>query len=155
MDILTIRHIRENLHEKATQKLINSYIAGDRLAILTQKGELILIGEFTEHKGIFYSNDGYKTNLYKNNVYYYADDFDLFDKCEFCGDSQAELIDVEDEKEIITLCKHCLKEFESYETERRCDYCFQFKPKDGFIVDSQGDSVCEECQKQFLYLNES
>lgn len=63
LDILSDAKIKNNLTNRVIQKMISSYIGSDRLAIVDTDGTLIMIGEFVEQDGCFYSNDNYKDKV--------------------------------------------------------------------------------------------
>lgn len=63
--ILKVLHdpvIKDNLDKLSVKILIDHFLSGDRLAIVNNKRELWLMGDFEEEKedGCFYSNSGYK-----------------------------------------------------------------------------------------------
>jgi predicted glutamine amidotransferase len=61
LDILASQAIKDNLRDKTVQKMIESFIGSDKLAILNEDGTLIKIGNFTKDTdGCYYSNDTYK-----------------------------------------------------------------------------------------------
>lgn len=73
LEILSDPVVKHNLDRQSIQDLINDFLNGDRLAIINNKGELYLMGDFEEDEGIYYSNDGYKppktfptANIYNN-----------------------------------------------------------------------------------------
>lgn len=60
MDILADSAIRSNLKSIAIRKLIKDFIGSDKLAILDKDGILLLIGDYHEHEGCYYSNHNYE-----------------------------------------------------------------------------------------------
>jgi predicted glutamine amidotransferase len=91
MDILT--GVKHKLGYKPIKKLIGGFLNGDKLAIIAN-GELILIGKFTEDKGILWSNEGYKavyrisTSKYENKFEGYLD-INGKSWCELCLEYKA------------------------------------------------------------------
>ena len=97
LDILA--GLKYKLDNEAILKLIKNYIGSDKLAIINAiHRKLILIGEYIEDNGIFWSNNGYK-DIYKKHIW---------DKnewaCELCDNTKKIKYD---EKEKAFLCKKC------------------------------------------------
>ncbi len=61
IDILSDSVIKHGLFNKTIQKLILKFIDDDKLCFLTKEGKMLFLGEFEKEKGIYYSNDSYKT----------------------------------------------------------------------------------------------
>lgn len=103
LDILA--RVKPKLYTKVVIKLINSYINGDRLAILNKEKGILLIGEFIEDEGIFWSNDGYKRKpIWESNE---KEDFTL-KWCEYCSSQKtSRLVEELD----LYLCKKCRRKY--------------------------------------------
>jgi len=70
LDILAEPRVKESIMESRTmQRLVRSYIDGDRLALLNESGAYLLLGEYIKEDGIYYSNDGFRTP-YRYASYY-------------------------------------------------------------------------------------
>jgi len=68
LKILGQEPIKNNLENEGIQDLIGDFIGGDRLAIMTNDGEIDLFGEWKEEDDIYYSNVGYANPPYKAQV---------------------------------------------------------------------------------------
>jgi len=122
--------LKEKIWDTTVQKLLLNY-TDSKLAWIDNQGKSALLGKFIEHKGSYYSNNGYsycstrqkidytKPNQFsKSNVRYLpaqmevggkpvndaTDAADMFE-CEMCGEwtYEEELIEYED----MTMCRDC------------------------------------------------
>lgn len=163
--LLADPHIKECLHEEATQELIEGYIGRDKLAILDNEHGLHLIGTFIENKGCYYSNSGYtnRTHTYKSTGHTCY--------CEVCHKKLATRYINTDEDGWINVCWVCKEEHEAFEMYkenldaeekvgkeettdiiplRACDFCA--KPKvDVSYNKLWGAYLCEECETMAKY----
>lgn len=106
VDILS--NLKYKLDNLGVQKLLSRYIAGDKLAIINSlKRKVILIGNYVEDKGIFYSNDGYKF------------EYKVFDSyknyCDICSSGRKVKYDT---KTKMFLCKKCRRKLRKYGEEK-------------------------------------
>jgi len=69
--VLSNEVIKKNIYDnEAVKELVRGYIGNDKLAFINRHGEILLIGDFIEDKGVLYSNNSYKT------VYRYTFNYD-------------------------------------------------------------------------------
>lgn len=158
VDMLADPAIKNNLTNKKIQKLLTDYIGFNKIAILTHRHELITLGEFEEHEGLLYSNDGYKDSWnwsygydllefksyssIKNRVYSGI--------CDGCN-HQRTIKEVIIDDEAFNLCKKCRRKakrnnrlVQKGEELIDCDYCANAVPE-RYIHDLWESKVCREC----------
>jgi len=59
--ILSHDSIKDNITDGAVRELLKGYCgSSSRLAFITNKGEIVTIGNWVKDKGIYYSNEGFK-----------------------------------------------------------------------------------------------
>jgi ribosomal protein L37AE/L43A len=163
IDILA--NVKNKLGSKTILKLIANYIGGDRLAILDSIAQkIIMVGEFKEDEGIFYSNSGYKYSKEYKGISSYSPlskwiDEDEEDYCELCGSKKK--IRYDDYVQLL-VCKKCqkkLKKDPDYLHFGRncrveylnCDGCNSIYPITKLTQIEREYYLCEKCKKEFNY----
>lgn len=163
LDILADESIKTNLHSEAVIKLINTFIDGDKLAILHNNGDIQMFGNFEKEEDIYYSNSGYKPYTYGNLLGFrgYGDDY-YFDKehsnnssigkvangckvpfkglCEGCNTTTyvmtVELEGDEGTKIEFNLCKKCRRDYKKGKLDLLAE-------------DIESETVCDSCGEFF------
>ncbi len=117
MDILADEEIKNNLQSPVIQKLITNFIDGDKLAIMLNTGEIILLGSFFTDEELNYSNLGWKTSLFYggNNDYGYRNAPKhvigcgprSWTKCDGCLDLEEDVRELRYKKVKLKLCLKC------------------------------------------------
>lgn len=125
---------------------------GSKMCFLTEKNEIVTIGDFNENEGVLYSNYTYEESKYKSTAIkpysYYDYDWDKF--------SWIDDYDTVDEK-VNTLKNDGLLPEIQGRIARLCfvpDDCFILDESDGQIYDSL-DYVVDECLNVFGIVNTS
>lgn len=144
IDILA--NIKYKLDNHAIIKLVESYIIGDKLAIIDSKQrKLILIGNYIEKNGLFYSNSSYREhkpvivetiNPYKNNPNNTIDKRDYLQYCDICNRNKKAYYM---EYYSCYICKDCRKQNLEF-----CDVCFDILPKKDLLPFENG-YLCQMC----------
>jgi hypothetical protein len=120
LDILAEEDIKNHLDNEKIRKLINSFLGGDRLAILRNDGVIFIFGEWIEEGEILYSNSGYKVPIYTYKSSYGKFSSNLEDNnrgyisnCECCGEEKFcnWMTDLTDKIQEWLLCKSCRKRY--------------------------------------------
>lgn len=173
VDILSDETIKSNINNPTVHKLIEGFLSGDRLSIMDNNGEIILLNDWEEEDSMMFSNAGYKTNrwvaLYQPITRYnhrtYCDDkeddnFDdgRFEVCEGCGLKKfVRFTEVKKEgcSSYIELCKKCRKDLRKGKLETlkavdddivMCDSCREWTDKKD-ITQSGLYCFCKDCAK--------
>lgn len=142
MERLAHPAIKANLTDSVIQGFIVDAIGTDKLAILGEKGELILLGDFKKHDGLYFSNESYKTSQERYGFtsyphHYYTPQYNgivtpvqsnrsntnsivdetFVGECDGCGQKKSlkYVESYEDGYEsYMSLCKKCRKKFKKY-----------------------------------------
>lgn len=67
-NVLTSPNIYKNLDDPSIQALLNGYLLGSKIAVLSGEGRYWLFGQFIEDNGVFYSNPCYNQSYFNMNV---------------------------------------------------------------------------------------
>jgi predicted glutamine amidotransferase len=122
LDILADETIKNNLANPKIRKLINNFVASDRLVVLQADGTMYFWGEWVKEGEIYYSNSSYKDT--KIEYLGFASGFNKFadnketksfmDICDGCGKQKsvkvAEFNEQDDSGDFLYLCKSCRKQ---------------------------------------------
>lgn len=110
--------IKNKLGNKSIQKLISSYLNGDKLAIIDYNGGILLFGSYEKENGCYYSNDGYKNAWPYWGYSYYNDSYKSIKKykneglyiseCDICQ-KRKPLREMYHEGIKVHMCKKCRK----------------------------------------------
>jgi len=175
LDILAEDAIKNNLQDRAVQKLINNFIDGDKLAILDNEGSLYYFGVFNEFEGIQYSNYSYKPVEYlpaykydpdkwknwrkdaeKDTKQYWKDidkkadkDVQYVDFCDGCHEKHL-LREVTRGDDMFYLCKSCRKQARKNKLQIFLDYDAEIKKEDTVRCESCEDTV-PKANSQIVY----
>ena len=169
MDILSDMGIKENLKNPTIQKLLKSYLKGDKIAIMLSDGDLILLGDFNETDGINYSTYSYKYSWRRTNQYQYTTGYygrAAWKRCENCQLFQEDVKELFYKKVKLELCKLCRKKLNdgtledfinlkkaqttslfSYINNVKCNKCYKMVEKNTTTYLQFGLYICEECEK--------
>lgn len=134
IDILASSKVKNNLHNKTIQKLINHYLDGDKLAILTWEGTVLMFGTYITHTdGCSYSNNSFeppKAVIYSTMAYN--------------RDKSIEKVDWD--KYYKYLQKEDIKfDGSGKKVDRQCDLCGDFKKDVRYYAD-WATQACKTCR---------
>jgi hypothetical protein len=115
LDILSDDVVKDNIGNTTVQKLIENFLGGDRLVIMSSEGALYYWGKWYKEGDIYYSNDGYeeekivvKYDDWYNKLYQKQDDDGYFELCDGCGENKyVKMVTIKEE--CLLLCKACRK----------------------------------------------
>lgn len=132
-EILSEDSVKNNLTNPGIAKLIDNFLGGDRLVVLTKDGELFYWGEWEKEGDIFYSNDGYKKKVYEYFSNWYAERVGnyLNNKIEYKNRQDNA---TESNESWIELCEGCGQEKH-----------VKFVEANGHV----GFSLCKSCRKAY------
>ncbi len=149
IDILAEPVIKDSIFQsQAVQKLVNEYIDGDKLAIINDKGKIILLGEFEKAKHLFFSNTGYKYTYYPSSFPsdWTTKDIDRSikyrDYCDNCA-QPAETTSVLYDSVYMNLCSECLGVY-AKRIKLECYNCGKELPY-GEAVFNASEPYCKFC----------
>lgn len=113
LDILSEETIKNNLENEKIRKLIDNFLGGDKLVILTHTGLVYLFGNWVKEGAILYSNKTYEKIVLEKNNFNYNRDVPYLGDCEGCGQSTAcmWMKDLKIEQTEWFLCKACRKAY--------------------------------------------
>ena len=111
-DILSKSIIKDNLYQSETIQKLVEIASGGKLAFINGKGKLLLLGNFIEDKGLFFSNDSYQKVWIKYDweKLYYGYDKDYGLECDVCGKHKKDVH--YDSFWGLWLCEECKKRIE-------------------------------------------
>lgn len=137
LDILAEDSIKNNIDSEVIRTLIANYIGSDKLVILNDKGTLYYFGDFNEHEGIKYSNNGWRPTFYSSIGYGVRSLMNRDDGYGGYGFTP------KDTKETI------ISNDTSVPYHGQCDGCYEVKNVMYVEIEDNAFSLCKSCRKKY------
>jgi hypothetical protein len=164
IDILSEEVIKNNLKSPAIQKLIKEYISTNKLAFMLNNGEIILLGDFNEEKGVKFSNYAFKWGNFKNKTfgsgltkpYQSGHDYtNAYQYCENCQIMRQDVKDIWHKKVKLNLCRECRKELASGKLDKLIEKKKNIEASTNINTENIEQDKCGTCNKMLdrIYLN--
>jgi hypothetical protein len=143
LDILSDECIKNNIESEGVQKLISSFIDGDKLAILRNDGVCYRFGEWVKNDGIFYSNDGYKPYSWVregfNNIRDWRSDYETRDS--FISQQETKLLNCSVNKN--------MEKTKDAAWVSECDGCHEKKFVRYVEINDNAFVLCKKCRRDY------
>lgn len=154
MDILAKEVVKNNITDDTILKLVHEYIGTDKLLILKGDGTHILLGNYIEHEGCFYSNRTYEPVKEVKVEYlpYYHKWGNKTEwktlKCTRCGEN-SQTVCTDEKTYVCSKCYFAEKNKLNYKNnESICEHCKELKVVKECKVGKDVYLMCKKCRRE-------